>query len=103
MSTYRLPYIWDYDIDEGQFRQLLDGTLSLGRLNQRWAAVRLLEYAPYAEIIRLLGFRGLVAGWPEWRSSIRSESRRRGFDFLVSWLPKHRPDVLEPEPERPAS
>lgn len=54
MNSRRLPYIWDYDLDEQQLRQLLDGTLTLGRLNQWWAAVRLLEYAPYGEIVRLL-------------------------------------------------
>jgi hypothetical protein len=53
----RLPYVWDYEIDEAQFRNLLDGTITLGRLNRDWAAIRLLEYAPYPEIIRLLGFR----------------------------------------------
>lgn len=95
MNGSKLPYVWDYDIDEDRFRQLLDGTLTLGPLDQRWASVRLLEYAPYSEIVRLLGFRRLVDGWPEWRSSIRSASRRRGFDFLAAWLPEKRPDVLE--------
>ena len=90
----RLPYVWDYDIDEVQFRALLDGSLTLGRLDRRWAALRLLEYAPYGEIVRVLGFRALVEGWPSWRGSIRSTSRRRGFDFLVEWLPQHRPDLL---------
>lgn len=96
MGTQRVPYVWDYDIDEGQFRRLLDGSLKLGRLDQRWATVRLLEHAPYAEVIRLLGFRRLVEEWPNCRGSIRSQSRRRGFDFLVAWLPEHRADLLEP-------
>jgi hypothetical protein len=92
----RVPYVWDYDIGEAEFRRLLSGELTLGRLDQEWAAVRLLEYAPYPEIIRLLGFRRLVAGWPRWRSSIRSPGRRRGFDFLRQWLPKHRPELCAP-------
>ena len=33
----RFPYVWDYDIDEQQFRQILDGHLSIGRLDQDWA------------------------------------------------------------------
>ncbi len=99
MSASRLPYIWDYEIDESQLRGLLDGSLTLGRLDRRWAAVRLLEHAPYAEIVRLLGFARLVAGWRQWRGAIRSESRRRGFDFLVEWLPKHHPELLESSPE----
>jgi hypothetical protein len=62
-------------------------------LDQDWAAVRLLEHGSYAEIVRLLGFPRLVDGWPRWRRRIRSESRRRGFDFLVEWLPHQHPDL----------
>jgi hypothetical protein len=93
MST-KSAYVWDYDIDEAQFNALLSGQLTIGRLNRDWAAVRLIDYAPYAEIIRLLGFAGLVQGWPTWRKRVRSESRRRGFDFLVEWLPQHHPELL---------
>ena len=90
----RLPFVWDYDFDEDQFRRLLSGTLTIGRLDRTWAAVRLLEYAPYREIVRLMGFRELVRGWPEWRGHIRSESRKRGFDFLAAWLPEHHPELV---------
>jgi hypothetical protein len=48
---------------------------------------RLLEYASYADIVRPLGFKRLIEGWPYWREQIRSESRRRSFDFLVVYLP----------------
>ena len=91
----KLPYIWDYDIDEAQFRALLAGELRLGRLGQDWAVVRLLEYAPYPDIVRLLGFRALIEGWSHWRGFIRSMSRRRGLDFLVAWLPKTHPELLD--------
>ncbi len=94
MAACRLPYVWDYDIDESQFRALLAGELTLGRLDQRWAAVRLIEYAPYSEIVRQIGFRKLIAGWPEWRRFVRSDHRRRGIDFLVEWLPAHHPELV---------
>ncbi|MEA3349404.1 MAG: hypothetical protein U9Q82_02145 [Chloroflexota bacterium] len=87
-------YIWDYDISESDFRAMLAGELTLGRLGQDWAAIRLLEYATYAEIIRLLGYRRLIDDWPRWRERVRSESRKRGFDFLASWLPEHHPELL---------
>ena len=90
----RLHYVWDYDIDRAQFLDILEGRETLGRLDRDWAAIRLLEYAPYAEIVRLLGYRALVEGWPRWRQRVRSQSRRRGFDFLVSWLPRHHPELL---------
>ena len=79
-------------MDEQQFRAILDGQQVMGRLNQDWAARRLLEYAPYEEIIRLLGFPRLIQNWPRWRARIRSKSRKRGFDFLVKWLPEKHPE-----------
>lgn len=90
----RLPYVWDYDIDSRKFLEILEGRLVIGRLDQDWAAYRLLEYAPYEEIIRLIGFRKLVTNWPRWRGKIRSKSRVRGFDFLVDWLPQKHPELL---------
>jgi hypothetical protein len=96
----RLPFVWDYDLDENQLRRLLSGTLTIGRLDRNWAAVRLLEYAPYREIVRLMGFRELVSGWPEWRGHIRSESRKRALHFLAAWLERsslvHPREVLRP-------
>lgn len=90
----RPAYLWDYDIDEADFREILAGRKELGRLNRDWAAVRLLEHAPYPEIVRLLGYRDLVEGWPRWRSRIRSKGRQRGFDFLADWLPERHPELL---------
>ncbi len=90
----RLSYVWDYDMDATQFADILAGREIHGRLNRDWAAVRLLEYAPYPEIVSVLGYRALVEGWPRWRQRIRSQSRKRGFDFLVSWLPEQHPELL---------
>lgn len=90
----RLPYVWDYDIDEASFRALLAGRERMGRLDRDWAAARLLDHAPWREIRRLLSLGDLVRGWPAWRGRVRSESRRRGLDFLVEWLPRHHPELL---------
>jgi hypothetical protein len=94
VGAARVPWVWDYDIDAARFQALLEGRERLGRLDRDWAAVRLLDYAPYAEIRRRLSFRDLVDGWPAWRNRVRSASRRRAFDFLVEWLPRHHPELL---------
>ena len=86
-------YLWDYDISEVEFKQILSGERVIGRLGQDWAALRLLEYATYEEIVHLLGFARLVQNWSRWRPHIRSQSRKRGFDFLVTWLPKKHPET----------
>ena len=41
----RLPFVWDYDIDEATFRLLLSGAMRRGRPDRRWAALRLPDYA----------------------------------------------------------
>jgi hypothetical protein len=91
-TDQHLPYVWDYNLDEAQFLDILAGRRIFGRLDRDWAARRLLEYAPYAEIIRLIGFPELIRNWPRWRRHIRSQSRRRGLDFLVDWLPQKHPE-----------
>lgn len=88
-----LSYVWDYNLDEDQFREILAGRRVFGRLDQDWAARRLLEYAPYEEIVRQIGFARLVKHWPHWREGIRSQSRKRGLDFLVRWLPEKHPEL----------
>ena len=92
--SHKLAYIWDYDIDEEKLKEILSGKVTMTRLDKRWAIVRLFEYAPYQEIVRLLGYRGIVEHWPEARCRIRSNSRKRGFDFLVEWLKNKHPEKI---------
>ncbi|MBX7233515.1 MAG: hypothetical protein K1X65_03965 [Caldilineales bacterium] len=91
----RLPYVWDYDIDEAMFDAMLAGEFTWGRLDRDWAAVRLLEYAPYREIVHKLGFKALVEGWPRWRGKMRSQARTRGLDFLSRWLVSRQSATLD--------
>jgi len=94
MSNGRLTFVWDYDIDEATFRAILAGGAPLGRLDRDWAAIRLLDYASYEQIREFLSLRALVRDWPLWRAGVRSVTRRRGLDFLVEWVTRHRPDLV---------
>ncbi len=87
------PYVWDYDLEETQFKDILDGKIVVGKFDQDWAARRLIEYASYQEIVQQIGFARLIKNWPRWRTGIRSVSRKRGLDFLVQWLPKNHPEL----------
>lgn len=86
-------YILDYELNDEQFISILQGKLTIGRFDQDWAAVRLLEYAPYPDIVSLIGFKMLVDNWPGWRIKVTLESRRRGLDFLSSWLVNTHPEL----------
>ena len=88
-------YLWDYNISFDEFQELLNGTRVFGRLDRNWAAVRLIEYAPYEEMVRLIGYRALVKEWPTWRARVRMKEIKRGIDFLVTWLPQNHPEGLE--------
>ena len=82
-------WLWDCDLDEKEFEAILSGRVQKGRFNQDWAAARLLDYAPYPDILRLLGAKAIKEKWPIWRGRVRSASRRRGLDFLAGYLAKH--------------
>ena len=61
-GTTRVPYVWDYDIDETRFRALLGGREATGRLDRDWAAARLLDHASWCEIRRLMSLGDLGRG-----------------------------------------
>lgn len=79
---------------EEQFDAILAGRAAIGKLDRGWAASRLIDSAPYDEVVKRIGFRDLVRYWPDWRGRVRSLSARRGLDFLVEWLPRHHPELL---------
>jgi len=90
----RAKFVWDYDLAQDEFDDILAGRRTRGRLDRNWAAVRVIEWAPYREMVRLIEFRALVDEWSRWRPRIRSEQQRRAIDFLGDWLPKHHPELL---------
>lgn len=94
MNDKRARYVWDYDLTQEQFDAMLDGHYVDGHLNRDWAAVRLIEWAPYREMIQRLGYKALIENWPRWRNRLRSAQQTRSIDFLVDWLPKHHPELL---------
>jgi hypothetical protein len=88
----RAAYLWDLDLDETQFRKILEGRMVMGSLDQAWAAARIIEYASYEEIVRVIGYGRLMSHWDEWRKLVRSESRKRGLDFLIHWIKERHPE-----------
>jgi hypothetical protein len=94
MNQGRAKYVWDYDLTQEQFDQMLAGEYENGNLNRDWAAVRVIEWAQYGDMVRLIGFPALVREWPRWRKRLRSEQQRQSLDWLVAWLPKYHPELL---------
>jgi hypothetical protein len=80
------PWLWDVDMDNGTFEALLAGRTAIPPFDTGWAILRLVEYAPYAEIKRLLPIETFLALWPELISHVRSRMRRDGMDFMCRWI-----------------
>lgn len=81
-------WLWDVDMDAADFEALLAGDAP-GRapgLDADWALLRLVEYAPYRELRRLLPRARFLARWPAVAGRVRSAARREGMDYMFAWL-----------------
>jgi hypothetical protein len=87
----RFPWLWDTNMDNATFEAILSGQASRPPHDSRWAMLRLIEYAPYPEIRRLLPRERFLRDWPELAPRVRSRARREGMDFLYSWLREKMP------------
>ena len=56
INQHRAKYVWDDDLTQDEFDRILAGDTTDGVVNRDWAAVRLIEYAPYDFMIRHIGY-----------------------------------------------
>ena len=90
-TTERYPWLWDVDMDNAAFDAVLRGQTTVSGLGADWAMLRLIEYAPYGEIRRLLPRDAFLRRWPALMPKVRSVSRRDGMDFLARWMRREEP------------
>jgi len=82
MSAEKYSWLWDVDMDAASFQRTLAGQERSDFFDQQWALIRLIEYAPYADILRLLPRQAFVNLWPQIEGRIRSATRREGMAFV---------------------
>jgi hypothetical protein len=82
-------WLWDTDMDNSVFDGILDGREAKPPRDFRWALLRLIEYAPYRDIRRLLPRARFLREWPQLAPLVRSRTRREGMDFLHEWFTQH--------------
>ena len=87
-TTKRYPWLWDVDMDNATFEAILNEKTVVGALDSDWAMLRLLEYAPFRDIKRLLPFDSFLRKWPSLKPKVRSVSRREGMEYCVAWRKK---------------
>ena len=82
----RYPWLWDTDLDNEGFDALLHGQTRDQAHDELWAMTRLVEYAPFSELKRLLPRERFLEQWPRIAPRVRSAARRKGMDFFHQWL-----------------
>ena len=82
MSAEKYSWLWDVDMDAARFQRTLAGQEHSDFFDQQWALIRLIDYAPYPDILRLLPRRAFVQLWPQIESRVRSDARRAGMAFV---------------------
>jgi hypothetical protein len=80
------PWLWDVALDNQQFEALLSGRVAVPPHDAQWALVRLIEYAPFSEIRRLLPVARFLQEWPRLAPRVRAKTRREGMQFFYEWL-----------------
>ena len=84
-GSRKYPWLWDTDMGNDRFDEYLTQT-DLSSEKAQWAMARLIDYAPYLQLMRRLPQKRFLEIWPQISRLIRPRSIRDGMDFYFSWL-----------------
>ena len=76
----RYTWLWDTDMTNDRFDECLTQS-DISSYEAQWSMLRLIEYAPYRELKRLLPKKRFVEMWPQIARRIRPVSIREGMEF----------------------
>ena len=75
--------IWDYDIDENTFWDVLHGKKEYGWLTQEWALIRVIERLQYYDLLEVITLETIVKKWPAIKNEIRFSHIKKGMDYVI--------------------
>jgi hypothetical protein len=78
----KYAWLWDVNLDGEGFERILAGSEGVSIKQRQWAVVRLIEYAPWPEIQRLLPLDFFLEQWPELAARVRSRTPLDGMTFF---------------------
>ena len=76
----RYSWLWDFPYGNDRFDAALRGE-GTGSYNEDWAMARLIDYAPYREMMRRLPKKRFVEIWPRISRLIRPHEIKEGINF----------------------
>ena len=81
----KYPWLWDVPFGNERFDAALNGH-GAWPYDERWAMIRLIEYAPYRDLKRMLPKQRFVEMWPDISKNIRAREEREGMEFCYQQL-----------------
>jgi hypothetical protein len=81
-SLYK-QLVWDYDLSQDQFEDILHGRNTLGKFDQPWAIARVLENLHYYDAISLVPFASLAKNWDNVKNKIFIKGIKDGYEFVL--------------------
>ncbi len=75
--------VWDYNITQSQFEDILQGKNTLGQLDQPWAIARVLENLHYYDALDIVPFASIQKNWDNVKSKIFIKGIRDGYEFAL--------------------
>lgn len=75
--------IWDYNISEVEFFEILNDKKQIECFDSKWALKRAIEGLNYYDLMKLVGIKMLVNNWDALRNKIKSASIKKGIDYVI--------------------
>jgi len=78
--------VWDTGLSPEEFLAVLRGESTPDWPSRAFCVARLLECANWYDVARIMAPRDICAVWPEVRAHVRSDSIRRGMEYVCRVL-----------------
>lgn len=82
-SDWYKQVVWDYNMPQSDFEDILQGKNTLGTLDQSWAIARVLENLHYYDALSLVPFASLSKNWDNVKSKIFIKGIKDGYEFVL--------------------
>lgn len=75
--------VWDYNLGQSEFEEILEGKKVNGAFDQVWAIKRVLENLNFYEAKSIVTKKMFIDNWNEVKPKMFNRSIIKGYDFLL--------------------
>ena len=79
--------VWDYNLAQDEFEEILSGKKKNGNLDQDWAISRILSNLNYYDAMHLIPYSVLKKRWSHIKGKLFNKTIQDGYEFLLHRYP----------------